>query len=100
MARAGTNCLDQTRAVQSLGEPIVVSTAPPVGEVLLVDGRAEGPGEGFADGRQGFQPVEDGLAVGPVGETGVDLSANIRVQPGDFIDARHNEVAFPFHALL
>ena len=101
ITRAGTKHLDQARKVPGLGEPIVVSTMRPVGEVLLVDGaRAEGPGEGFADGRQGLQPAEDGLAVGSVGETGVELRAEIPVQPGDFIDARHNEVAFPFHGLL
>jgi hypothetical protein len=40
--------------------------------------------------------MEDRLAVGTVGETGVEWSANSRVQPGDFTDVRHDGVAFPF----
>jgi hypothetical protein len=82
ITRAGTKYLDQTRIVP------------------IFEARAEEPGEGFADGRQGVQPVENRPAVGTVGETGVEQSANLRVQPGDFTDARHNEVAFPFHAGL
>jgi len=68
---------------------------------LLGDGAgAEAAGESFPDRRQGVQPWQDLIAVSTVGEAGVELSANIRVQPGDFTDARHNEVAFLFHAGL
>ena len=79
-------------------EPVLVTALTPVGEVLFGDGAVvEELGEGFLDLRQGVEPLDEDFAFGAILQAGVELSANIPGEPGDFTDTGHSNSHFLFH---
>ena len=75
------------------GEPFLVAAVAPFGDVLGCDGASvELAGEDGLDLGEPVEPLQDGFGFEAIFETGVELSADLAGEAGDFTDTCHKTV--------